>query len=54
MIEYKPLLDRAIDLAEHKLKRTINYQRPQPRGAYRGRDVDGAAEKKANPPAACR
>ncbi|HSV97453.1 MAG TPA: propionyl-CoA synthetase [Spirochaetota bacterium] len=51
VIEYKPLIDRAIDLAEHKVKRTIIYQRPQASAALtEGRDVDWAeAEKKAKP-----
>ncbi|MCU0844324.1 MAG: propionyl-CoA synthetase [Spirochaetes bacterium] len=51
VIEYKPLIDRAIDLAEHKVKRTIIYQRPQASAALTdGRDVDwAAAEKKAKP-----
>ena len=29
VIEYKPLLDKAIDLADHKPANTIIYQRPQ-------------------------
>ncbi len=54
VIEYKPLLDRAIDLAEHKLKRTIIYQRPQATAALTaGRDVDWAAAEKKAKPAGC-
>ncbi len=54
VIEYKPLLDRAIDLASHKVKRTIIYQRPQASAALtQGRDIDWAAAMKKAKPAAC-
>ena len=54
VIEYKPLLDRAIDLAEHKVKRTIIYQRPQSTAALSdGRDIDWAAAEKKAKPAGC-
>jgi propionyl-CoA synthetase len=54
VIEYKPLLDRAIDLAEHKVKRTIIYQRPQSTAALSdGRDIDWASAEKKAKPAGC-
>jgi len=54
VIEYKPLLDRAIELASHKVARTIIYQRPQASAALTGgRDVDWAAAEKKAKPAGC-
>ena len=51
VIEYKPLLDRAIELASHRVARTIIYQRPEARAELiAGRDIDWTeAEKKASP-----
>ncbi len=41
IVEYKPLLDEAIDLASHKPDHTIIYQRPQAAAAMtKGRDID--------------
>ena len=40
-VAYKPLLDAAIDLAKHKVKRCIVLQRPQhPCAMIQGRDLD--------------
>lgn len=39
LLEYKPLLDKAIDLAEHKPEKVVIYQRPQVKAPLReGRD----------------
>ena len=44
IVEYKPLLDRAIELSEHKPARCIILQRPQARATMLdGRDVDWQA-----------
>ena len=41
IVAYKPLLDRAIELARHKPERCIIYQRPmQPADLVPGRDLD--------------
>jgi propionyl-CoA synthetase len=41
IVEYKPLLDAAIDLAEHKPDTVMVFQRPQARATMvEGRDVD--------------
>ena len=41
VVAYKPLLDRAIELATHKPAKCLIYQRPMERAALvRGRDVD--------------
>jgi propionyl-CoA synthetase len=54
VIEYNPLLVRAIELASHKVARTIIYQRPQASAALTGgRDVDWAAAEKKAKPAGC-
>jgi len=42
VIEYKPLLDKAIELAEHKPQRCVILQRPQAVAAIGPRDVDWA------------
>lgn len=48
VIEYKPLLDAAIDIAEHKPDHCIIYQRPQAEAIMSERDVDWEqAEQKA-------
>lgn len=56
VIEYKPLLDEAIELATHKPDHTVIYQRPQATAALQaGRDVDwaSAAAAAAAAPADC-
>src|SRR5215469_239826 len=40
VIEYKPILDKAIDEAEHKPARTIIVQRPQAMAEITARDLD--------------
>lgn len=41
IVAYKPLLDRAIDLARHKPQRCLIYQRPMEKaGMIEGRDLD--------------
>jgi propionyl-CoA synthetase len=41
VIEYKPLLDQAIELSEHKPEKTIIFQRPQAKAQLQeGRDLD--------------
>src|SRR3954468_15123366 len=42
VIEYKPLLDKAIELAEHDPGRSIVLQRPQAEASMTERDVDWA------------
>ncbi|WP_028938237.1 propionyl-CoA synthetase [Pseudonocardia spinosispora] len=50
VIEYKPLLDRAIELATHKPDSMVILQRPQAPAAMGERDVDWAdAAAKASP-----
>src|SRR5207247_9439995 len=51
VIEYKPILDRAIDLASHKPEHCVILQRPQATAALtEGRDLDWAdAARKAEP-----
>ncbi len=54
VIEYKPLLDKAIEMARHKVQRCIILQRSQARAPLiSGRDVDWDEEMKAARPAAC-
>ncbi len=54
VIEYKPMLDRAIDLAGHKPERCVIVQRPQAKaGMVPGRDVDWAQAMAAAEPADC-
>ncbi|WP_260292954.1 propionyl-CoA synthetase [Sedimenticola hydrogenitrophicus] len=54
VIEYKPLLDEAIEIAAHKPDHSIIYQRPQASAAMReGRDVDWASAAAAATPADC-
>ncbi|TAL32217.1 MAG: propionyl-CoA synthetase [Spirochaetes bacterium] len=53
-IEYKPLLDRAIELASHKPKHCIIYQRPQCTAPLIGpRDRDWSEAVKSASPADC-
>ncbi len=51
VIEYKPLLDKAIDIAKHKPQKCIIYQREQATSPLiQGRDINWAdAVKKASP-----
>ena len=54
IIKYKPLLDGAIDLAEHKPTNTVIFQRPQEVAEMQeGRDVDWANAVANATPAAC-
>ncbi|MDV2988697.1 MAG: propionyl-CoA synthetase [Dehalogenimonas sp.] len=46
VIEYKPLLDRAMDLATYKPDKCIIFQRPQVRSnLFEGRDLDWAEQE---------
>ena len=54
VIEYKPLLDAAIELSAHKPQSCIILQRPQAQAAMTaGRDVDWDAAMEQAEPAAC-
>ena len=54
VIEYKPLLDEAIDLSTHKPDHTVIYQRPQAEAALQaGRDIDWSSAVEAAAPAGC-
>ena len=54
VVQYKPLLDEAINLAEHKPERCILYQRPQEPGTLvPGRDIGWAEAVAAAEPADC-
>ncbi|HEY4377015.1 MAG TPA: propionyl-CoA synthetase [Acidimicrobiales bacterium] len=54
VIEYKPILDAAIDEAAHKPEHTIIVQRPQAAAAMRETDLDWHDLMSANPaPAPC-
>src|SRR3954447_5499757 len=53
VIEYKPLLDRAIELAEHKPGKRVILARPQVRAEMGPDDVDWAEAVAAAEPAAC-
>ncbi|HEY2225202.1 propionyl-CoA synthetase [Actinomycetospora sp.] len=53
VIEYKPLLDRAIDLAEHDPGRSIVLQRPQARATMTDRDLDWAEAMRTAEPTEC-
>ena len=54
VVEYKPLLDQAIDLAEHRPHTCIIMQRPQATASLiAGRDVDWQAAEAAAPEVAC-
>ena len=53
-IEYKPLLDKAIELADHKPEHCIVFQRPQAQAEMSaGRDVDWNEAVAATAPADC-
>lgn len=54
VIEYKPLLDKAIELASHKVNKCIIYQRAQHKAVLStGRDVDWEEAMKTAKPAPC-
>src|SRR5215204_1923959 len=54
VIEYKPLLDRAIELADHTPEHCLIVQRPQaPASLVDGRDLDWEAAVAAAEPVAC-
>ena len=54
VIEYKPILDRAIDLARHKPHHCVILQRPQAQAALTaGRDLDWAEAVAGAEPADC-
>src|SRR6266516_270173 len=54
VIEYKPILDRAIDLARHKPGHCVILQRPQATAALtEGRDLDWADAARKAEPAGC-
>ncbi|MBN1533232.1 MAG: propionyl-CoA synthetase [Spirochaetes bacterium] len=54
VIEYKPLLDRAIELASHKPEHCIIYQRPQVSSSLvKGRDLDWGEATAGAAPAGC-
>ncbi|MQA13525.1 MAG: AMP-binding protein [Pseudonocardiaceae bacterium] len=53
VIEYKPLLDRAIELSEHKPKRCVMLQRPQARAELTDRDIDWDEAMASAQPAGC-
>lgn len=51
VIEYKPLLDKAIELASHKPEHRVILQRPQVQAELGEKDVDWAQACAAAPPA---
>ncbi|HEX8949751.1 MAG TPA: propionyl-CoA synthetase, partial [Dissulfurispiraceae bacterium] len=54
LIEYKPLLDKAIELAAHKPSKCVVFQRPMVKaGLVPGRDFDWAELTAAAKPAGC-
>jgi len=54
LIEYKPMVDRAIELASHKPEKIVLYQRPQVRAdLVPGRDYDWEELMKDAEPAGC-
>ena len=54
IIEYKPLLDKAIDLAKHKPQKCVIYQRPQVEASLvDGRDLSWADAVAGADPAEC-
>jgi propionyl-CoA synthetase len=54
IIPYKPLLDGAIDLAQHKPDKCIIFQRPMEKAAMiAGRDLDWVAAMESASPAEC-
>jgi len=54
IVQYKPLLDQAIEMARHKMTKVIVFQRPQgPATMVAGRDLDWTETVKAAKPHAC-
>jgi len=54
VVEYKPILDRAIELSRHKPRWSVVLQRPQARAPLAaGRDLDWAEQMAAAQPADC-
>jgi len=54
IIEYKPLLDGAVDLAQHKVDHCVVLQRPEAIASMiKGRDVDWASATEAAEPQDC-
>jgi propionyl-CoA synthetase len=53
VIEYKPLLDKAIELATHKPSKSVILQRPQAAAAMGENDVDWAEAMASATPAEC-
>jgi propionyl-CoA synthetase len=54
VVEYKPILDRAIELSQHKPRSCVVLQRPQARAPLvAGRDVDWAEQMAAAQPVDC-
>ena len=54
VLEYKPILDRAIELSPHKPRWCVVLQRPQARAPLAaGRDLDWAEQMAAAQPAGC-
>ncbi len=54
VIQYKPLLDEAIEISSHKPEKTLIFARPQAEAKMvEGRDLDWVAACEAAEPAAC-
>ena len=54
IIEYKPLLDNAVELAQHKPEHCVIYQRPQSKASLiEGRDIDWQQALAKAPNAGC-
>ncbi|MBS0546338.1 MAG: propionyl-CoA synthetase [Proteobacteria bacterium] len=54
VVQYKPLLDQAIEMAKHKMTRVIVFQRPQAEATMvKGRDLDWNETVKTAKPHAC-
>jgi propionyl-CoA synthetase len=53
VVEYKPLLDRAIELASHQPERCVVLQRPQAEATLTDRDLDWAEAMADATPADC-
>ncbi len=54
VVPYKPLLDRAVEMASHKPQHCVVVQRPRERAALlEGRDLDWSQLAETAPPAAC-
>jgi propionyl-CoA synthetase len=53
VVEYKPLLDKAIELASHDPGRSVVFQRPQAQASMSERDVDWAEAMESAVPTEC-